>query len=287
MITSCAPCPHRDGGLHGGLLPTGPCCPDRVRDDLERTSGRTPLRGVTRSPIMSPDAGPRTEIRLGTCARVASTNGQNMAFKGGSHSDLNRMDPCCQCRRSLSPWQRRCRAPKNQEQQGWRYPLTRGPHTDKGPVHIDAAREPERRRAVRGRSATLSGGTAAMPGVVARGQTAGRWHQLAASSGGALLTRRLAGGVGRRTVTTRFADFAGAVLQDSHPQVRPHSERFSPSSQQRRRALALADRSRETRCMRSGRERSLCRACRQPGRTRRCRLARCPRLSGVAPRCRD
>ena len=51
--------------------------PGGVRDGLERTGGRTPLRADTRSPIMSPDLGPRTEIRLGVRARVASIHGHN------------------------------------------------------------------------------------------------------------------------------------------------------------------------------------------------------------------
>jgi hypothetical protein len=42
-----------------------------VRDGLERMSGRTSSRGVTRSTIMSPDDRPCTEIRLGTL-RMAS-----------------------------------------------------------------------------------------------------------------------------------------------------------------------------------------------------------------------
>lgn len=56
--------------------------PGDVRDGLERTGGRTPLRGDTRSPIMSPDRGPRTEIRLGIRARVASIDGHNTVCGG-------------------------------------------------------------------------------------------------------------------------------------------------------------------------------------------------------------
>ena len=83
MITPCAPCRYCDEGFQRGPLPQLPCRPDGIRDGLERISGRTPLRGVTRSPIMSPDAGPRTEIRLGTRARLSPIDSYNASIAGG------------------------------------------------------------------------------------------------------------------------------------------------------------------------------------------------------------
>lgn len=71
--------PHDDGGLQRGQFPHLPCRLDFVRDGLERMSGRTSPCGVTRSPIMSPDTCPRTEIRLGTL-RMAAVEIHQLTF---------------------------------------------------------------------------------------------------------------------------------------------------------------------------------------------------------------